>query len=66
MNLKKRSLTPILTVCLFAVYPVIVLYAHNVEEVVLSQARLPLILSLIFMNGSQSSINSKENIFLKY
>ena len=43
-----KSLTPILCVWLFAIYPVLVLYAHNVEEVVLHQIRLPLVFSLVF------------------
>ena len=43
-----KSLTPILCVWLFAIYPVLVLYAHNIEEVVLHQAILPLIFSLVF------------------
>ena len=43
-----KNLTPILCVWLFAIYPVLVLYAHNIEEVVLHQAILPLIFSLVF------------------
>jgi hypothetical protein len=42
-----KSLISILSVWLFAIYPVLVLYAHNIEEVVLHQAILPLIFSLL-------------------
>ncbi len=43
-----KKLVPIITVWLFAIYPVLALYAHNAEELVLQQATLPLGFSLIF------------------
>jgi hypothetical protein len=42
-----KFLLPILSVWLFAIYPILVLYAHNIEEVVLNQITLPIILSLV-------------------
>lgn len=51
MKLSKRGylkgLIPIFTVWLFAIYPVLALYAHNVDQLVLKQLFSPLIISFV-------------------
>jgi len=42
-----KSLISIISVWLFAIYPVLALYAHNIEDVFLPQITLPLIFSLV-------------------
>lgn len=47
-GIKTRSgLLPAINIVLFAIYPVLFLYAHNVEQVVLKQLVLPVLLSLL-------------------
>lgn len=41
-----KKIAPIICVLSYALYPIIVLYAHNVEEVVLYQITLPIIFTL--------------------
>ena len=43
-----KKYTPLLTVLLFAIYPILALYAYNVEEVVLDEILLPLLFSFLF------------------
>jgi len=43
-----KSVTPILSVLLFAMHPVLALYAFNVNELVLKQLFFPLLISLVF------------------
>lgn len=43
-----KELIPVLTVLLWAIYPIFALYAHNVDELLLKQLFLPIIFSLVF------------------
>jgi hypothetical protein len=47
-NYTWKSLLPITSVLLYSLYPVLVLYAHNADELVFSQLFLPFVLSLLF------------------
>lgn len=47
LNKSTHKIIPLFTVCLFAIYPILVLYSHNISEVVLEDALWPISFSII-------------------